>query len=37
MLNNIKKEMEDALIQQDLRAGQAYHYATMPKPSSASK
>lgn len=37
MLPNVKREMEDALNQQDVRCGQAYHYATTPKPSSASK
>lgn len=37
MLPNVKREMEDALNEQDVRCGQAYHYATTPKPSSASK
>ena len=37
MLPNVKREMEDALNEQDVRTGQAYHYATAPKPSSASK
>lgn len=37
MLPEVKREMEDAINMQDVRCGQAYHYATKPKPSSASK
>lgn len=37
MLPHVKREMEDALHEQDVRTGQAYHNATMPKPSTASK